>query len=148
MQKILNKNRKARHDFEVLETFETGVVLKGHEVKSLKNGGANFTGAFITINDGEVWLKKFHIRQYSKATFEGYEPERTRKLLLRKSEIDKIASALNTQGVTVVPLAFGLKNGKIKFEIALARGKSKVDKRHDLKARDADRRIKAAIKNY
>lgn len=146
MQKILVKNRKARHDFEILETYEAGVVLKGHEAKSLREGGGNFTGSYISIDDsGETWVKKFNIQLYSKANLEGYEPERPRKLLLRKAEIRKIASALNTQGVTVIPLSCGLVKGKIKIEIALARGKKKIDKRHDLKKRDQERRIRASL---
>jgi len=147
MQKLLLKNRKARFDYEVLETFEAGAVLMGHEVKSLKNGGGNFTGSFISIQSGELWLKGFNIRQYEKANMTEYEPERPRKLLLRKAEIQKLASELNTQGTTIIPLAYGLNRGRIKFEIGLCRGKKKHDKRESLKRKDQNRRIKAALKN-
>lgn len=148
MQKLLLKNRKARFDFEILENFTAGIILKGHEVKSLKNGGANFTGSFVSLVDGELFLKGFHITLYEKATLPHYEPERPRKLLVRKAEIAKIARALNTKGVTLVPLACGLEKGKIKIKFALARGKKKIDKRNDLKARDQERRIKSSIQNY
>ena len=148
MEKILTKNRKAKHDFEVLQVFEAGIALKGHEVKSLRNGGGNFAGSFVSIIEGQAKLKNFNIRLYEKTTLESYDPTRERTLLLRKQEIEKIASALNTKGVTVIPLSCGLKKGKVKVEIALARGKNKVDKRHDLKKRDQERRIQKAIKNY
>lgn len=145
MQKILFKNRKASHEFELLDKFTAGIVLLGHEVKSLKNGGGNFTGSFVSTQDGEAILKKFNITLYEKATLEDYEPTRPRKLLLRKAELAKIASALNTKGVSVVPLTCGLDKGKIKIEIALARGKKLYDKRQSMKARDQERRIKNII---
>lgn len=148
MQKLLLKNRKARFNYEVLETYEAGIALEGHEVKSIKNGGGNFTGSFISLMNGEMWLKGFHVRQYEKSNFENYEPERPRKLLLRKAEIRKMASALSTQGTTIIPLSAGLNRGRIKFEIALCRGKKKHDKRDDLKKRDQDKQIKVALKNY
>ena len=148
MQKMLLKNRKAFHDYEVLNRFEAGIVLKGHEVKSLKNGGGNFTGSFVGIQNEEAFLKGFHISLYSKTTIEVYEPERPRKLLLRKAEIDKIASALNTKGVTLIPLSYGLDKGKIKIEIAIARGKKKHDKRDDMKKRDQQRHIQSATGDY
>lgn len=148
MQKLLLKNRKARFDYEVLESFEAGVVLKGHEVKSLKNSGGNFTGAFISIQDGELWLKNFHILPYDKSTLEHYEPERPRKLLLRKAEIEKLSSALSTQGTTIIPLAYGLNRGRIKFEVGLCRGKKSHDKRNDMKQKDAKRQIQRVLKHY
>ncbi len=148
MQKLLTKNRKATHDYEILERFEAGIVLHGHEVKSLKNGGGNFSGSFVSIENGEAVLKKFDIKLYEKATLDHYEPTRQRKLLLRKAEISKLSGALNTKGVTVIPLACGLNKGKVKIEIALARGKKQHDKRNDLKKRDQDRRIQAAISDY
>lgn len=145
MQKILLKNRKASHDFEILEKFIAGISLFGHEVKSLKNSNGNFTGSFVTIKTGEAILQNFNIGLYEKATIEDYNPTRPRKLLLRKAEISKIASALNTKGVSVVPLSCGLDKGKIKIEIALARGKKLYDKRESLKARDQERNIKKLI---
>lgn len=148
MQKILIKNRKAFHEYEVLERFTAGIVLVGHEVKSLKSGGGHFTGSYITARGGELFLEHFHIPLYTKTTLEGYEPERTRKLLVRKAEILKIASALNTAGVTVIPLECGLENGRVKIAFALARGKKSYDKREDLRKKDTTRRIQTALKNY
>ena len=148
MQKTLLKNRKAFHEYEILEHFTAGIVLQGHEVKSLKSGGGHFTGSYVTARNGELFLEHFHIPLYKKTTLENYEPERTRKLLVRKAEILKISSALHTAGVTVIPLECGLQNGRIKIEFALARGKKQHDKREDLRKKDADRRIKSAIRNY
>ncbi len=148
MQKLLIKNRKAFHDYEILERFTAGIVLQGHEVKSLKSGGGQLTGSYVTGRGGELFLEHFHIPLYQKTTLENYEPERTRKLLLRKAEILKISSAQRTAGVTVIPLACGLENGRIKIEFALARGKKQYDKREDLRKKDATRRIKNALKDY
>lgn len=145
MQKLLIKNRKAFHDFEILDKFSAGIVLLGHEVKSLKNGGGSFSGSYVTLESGEAFIKGFNISLYQKATIDGYEPARPRKLLLRKAELNKIASALNTKGVTLVPLSCGLDKGKIKIEIALARGKKLHDKRHSKKAKDLERRIKQIV---
>jgi SsrA-binding protein len=148
MQKLLVKNRRARHDFEVLDTFEAGIVLHGHEVKSLKNGGGNFTGSFVAQSDGELFLKGFDIPLYQKATLEAYESKRPRKLLVRKAEIQKIAGELNTKGVTLVPLSCGLVKGRVKIEFGLARGKKKHDKRDSMKNRDQERQIRAALSKY
>lgn len=148
MQKILIKNKRAFHDFEILDRYTAGIVLLGHEVKSLKSGQGHFTGAYITTKQGELFIERFHIPLYKKATLDYYDPERTRKLLVRKAEFIKISSAQNTAGVTVIPLACGLENGKIKLEFALARGKKKYDKRETLRKKDAARRIAAAIKRH
>ena len=148
MQKLLLKNKKAFHDFEILQRFEAGMALKGHEVKSLKNNGGNFTGAFVSIDKGECYLKQFNIQLYEKSTLQNHEPTRPRKLLLRKAEILKITSELNTKGVTLIPLAYGLSNGRVKMEIGLARGKKNYDKRHDLKARAQKRRIQGAMNDF
>ncbi len=145
MQKTLIKNKRAFFDYEVLKKFEAGIVLLGHEVKSLKNGGGNFTGSFIGMENGELFLKKFHISLYEKTTLESHEPERPRKLLVRKAEIQKISSELNTKGVTLVPLICGLNKGKIKIEFALVRGKKKHDKRESIKKKDQQRRIDLAL---
>ena len=141
MQKTLTQNKRARFDYEILERFEAGLVLKGHEVKSIKNNGGHFSGAFITISGGEAWLHHFHVALYRHATLDGYEPDHPRKLLLHKKELLKIASALDTKGVTVVPLECGLEKGKIKVEIAIARGKKDYDKRETIKKRDLSRHI-------
>jgi SsrA-binding protein len=115
-------------------------------VKSLKSGGGHFTGSYITEKRGELYLEHFHIPLYKKATLEGYEPERSRKLLLRKAEILKIASALHTDGVTIVPLECGIENGKIKIYFALARGKKKYDKRESIKKKETARQVQRALK--
>lgn len=148
MYKMLHKNRRAFHDYEVLERFEAGLVLKGHEAKSLRNKGGNFTGAFVSLNNEELFLKQFNIRLYEKANLEHYEPTRPRKLLLNRKEIDKMASALNTKGVTLIPLSYGLKFGRIKFEIGIARGKKSYDKRATLKAKDEKRRIEKQLRSF
>lgn len=147
MQKILVQNRRARFDYEILERFEAGLVLKGHEVKSVKKGGAHFTGAFITINNGEAWLQHFHIAPYEHATLLNYEPDHTRKLLLHKKEILKITSALDTKGVTVIPLECGLDKGRIKIELAIAQGKKQYDKRETIKKRDLKRHIETNLRD-
>lgn len=148
MQKMLIKNRKAFHDYEILETLESGVVLFGHEVKSLKNGQGNFTGSFISLSNGEAWLKNFHVSLYEKATTVEPDPDRPKKLLLHKKELAMLEKNLKTKGNTIIPLACGLHKGKIKFEIALVRGKKNYDKRESLKQKDQDRRVRAAIKDY
>jgi len=144
MQKLLIKNRRATYDFEVLERFEAGMVLRGHEVKSLKLAKGSFNGTFVIINNGEAFVEHLHIPLYSKTILDGYEPECRRKLLLNKNEILKIATALNTKGMTVVPLCIGLTNGRIKMEIAIARGKKTYDKRESIKKRDITRHIEHA----
>ncbi|QQR54320.1 SsrA-binding protein SmpB [Candidatus Peregrinibacteria bacterium] len=147
MQKSLVQNRRARFDYEVLERFEAGIVLKGHEVKSIKKGGAHFTGAYITVDKGEAFIKHFHVAPYEHANLEGYDPEKTRKLLLHKKEILKIAGALDTKGVTVVPLECGLVKGKIKIDIAIGRGKKQYDKRDSIKKRDLQRHIETSLRD-
>lgn len=148
MQKTLIKNKRAFFDFEILEPFTAGIVLLGHEVKSLKMGGGNFTGTYITERGGELYLEKFHIPLYKKSTLEHYEPERPRKLLVRKAEIVRIASELHTAGVTIVPLECGLENGRVKINFALARGKKLYDKRESLKKKDTTRQVQRALKDY
>ncbi len=148
MQKSLVKNKRAFFDYEILERFTAGIVLLGHEVKSLKSGGGHFTGTYITERRGELFLEHFHIPLYKKTTLENYEPERSRKLLVKRAEINKIASSLHTEGVTIVPLECGLQNGKIKIDFALVRGKKKYDKRESLKKKDTARRIQSALKDY
>lgn len=147
MQKTLVQNRRARFDYEILERFEAGIVLKGHEVKSVKQGGAHFTGAYISISGGEAWLQHFHIAPYEHATLDGYNPEQTRKLLLHKKELFKIASALDTKGVTVIPLECGLDKGKVKIQLAIAQGKKQYDKRDTIKKRDLKRHIETSLRD-
>lgn len=145
MEKVLVKNRKATFDYEILDKYQAGIVLQGHEVKSLKNGGGQMQGCFVTLREGELWIEHLHIAQYKKATLLSYNPERPRKLLLRKAEIQKIAGALNTKGVTLVALACVAKNGFIKIEFGIGRGKKKFDKRESLKKKDERRRLKKIV---
>ena len=146
MDKLLTKNRKASFEYEILDKFEAGIVLFGYEAKSLKNGGGNLQGAYVSIHGNSAFIENFHIAKYQKATLEIYEPKRTRKLLLNKREIDKISGEMNTKGVTVIPLACIAKKAFIKIEIALARGKKKYDKRESIKKRDQEMRIRRSVK--
>lgn len=145
MTNVLVKNRKASFEYELLDKYEAGMMLLGHEVKSLRAGGGNLTGSFISFRGEELWVEKMQIAQYSKATLLSYEPERPRKLLLRKAEMLKIAGGLKASGVTLIPLSCVLKNNKIKLEFALARGKKKYDKRESIKRRDMDRQTRRMV---
>ncbi len=144
-RKLIAQNRKARHDYAVLDTYEAGVVLTGTEVKSLREGRASLVDAFATIDDGEVFLRNAHIPEYAQGSWTNHEPRRVRKLLLHKSEIEKLIGRTKESGLTLVPLAIYFTEGKVKVELALARGKRSYDKRQDLAARDADRDIRRAL---
>ncbi|MFA5855144.1 MAG: SsrA-binding protein SmpB [Candidatus Gracilibacteria bacterium] len=148
MQKLILKNKRAFHEFEVLNKYICGIVLAGHEVKSLKSGGGHFTGTFIAVQNGEAYVHHLHIPLYKRATIDDYNPEHTRKLLLSKAEILKIATALSTKGVTVIPLSILEDHHLLKLEIAVARGKKLYDKREDIKKRDIKRRIETSLKDY
>ena len=144
--KMIARNRRARHDYHIEEVYEAGLVLTGTEVKSLRAGRASLTDGFGQISDHEVWLHNVHIPEYTQGTWTNHEPRRTRKLLMHRREIDKLASATNERGLTLVPLALYFKDGKAKVELALARGKRSYDKRHDLAARDAAREVDRALR--
>jgi SsrA-binding protein len=143
-QKVIATNRKARHDYEILDTYEAGVALVGTEVKSLRLGRASLVDAFATVDDGEVWLRGLHIPEYAQGTWTNHEPRRTRKLLLHKGEILKLIGKTKEGGLSLVPLSMYFKDGKVKVEVALARGKREYDKRQALAKRDADREISRA----
>ena len=143
-QKVIATNRKARHDYEILDTYEAGVALVGTEVKSLRLGRASLVDAFATVDDGEVWLRGLHIPEYALGTWTNHEPRRTRKLLLHKGEILKLIGKTKEGGLSLVPLSMYFKDGKVKVEVALARGKREYDKRQTLAKRDADREISRA----
>jgi SsrA-binding protein len=143
-QKVIASNRKARHDYEILDTYEAGVALVGTEVKSLRLGRASLVDAFATVDDGEVWLRGLHIPEYAMGTWTNHEPRRTRKLLLHKGEILKLIGKTNESGLSLVPLSMYFKDGKVKVELALARGKRAYDKRQALAKRDAEREISKA----
>jgi SsrA-binding protein len=145
-QLVIN-NRRARHDYHLLDTYECGVVLKGPEVKSLRDGRGNLQDAFATVDKGEVWLHGMHISPYefSRGTL---DPVRDRKLLLHRREIDALARETGEKGVTLVPTKVYFKDGRAKIEIAIARGKHRYDKRYALAERDAKREAERAMKGY
>ncbi len=137
-------NRKARHDYTVLDTYEAGLVLTGTEVKSLRAGRASLADAFATVDDGEVWLRNLHVPEYDQGSWTNHEPRRPRKLLLHRAEIERLIGKTQEGGLTLVPLQLYFRDGKVKVELALARGKRSYDKRADLAKRDADREIARA----
>lgn len=146
-RKIIASNRKARHDYAILETIETGIVLQGSEVKSLRLGHLQMTDAYARVIDGAVWLDGVHIPPYRFAHGVGaHDPDRPRKLLLHTKEIDRIAAVVAQERLALVPLAFYFKDGRVKVELALARGRRKADKRQAMAERDAQRDIDRALK--
>jgi SsrA-binding protein len=145
-KKIIASNRRARHDYAIEDTVEAGLVLTGTEVKSLRAGRATLTDGFGEITDGEAWLHGVHIPQYTQGTWTNHEPRRTRKLLLHRREIDKLASSLSERGLTLIPLSLYFSDGKAKVELGLARGKRTYDKRQDLAKRDAAREVERALR--
>jgi SsrA-binding protein len=145
-QKNIAENRKAFHDYHILETFEAGIVLFGTEVKSIREGNANLRDSFARVEDGEVWLYNVHINPYSHRGYADHEPARRRKLLLHRQEIRKLIGRTVEKGLTLVPTRMYFKNGHVKVALALARGKQAHDKRETIKRREADRETRAAIK--
>jgi SsrA-binding protein len=140
-RKVVSTNRKARHDYAILDTYEAGLVLTGTEVKSLRTGRASLVDAFAAVDGGELYLHGAHIPEYTQGTWTNHEPRRTRKLLLKRGEIDKLIGKLKESGLTLVPLSLYFDNGWAKVELGLAKGKRAYDKRQDLAKRDADREI-------
>jgi SsrA-binding protein len=143
-RKVIASNRRARHDYAVLDTYEAGLVLTGTEVKSLRGGRASLADAYAEVRDGEAWLRNLHIPEYTQGTWTNHEPRRPRKLLLHRAEIAKLIGKTRETGLTLVPLALYFRDGRAKVEIALARGKRSYDKRQDLAARDAAREVARA----
>ncbi|MDG5481701.1 SsrA-binding protein SmpB [Mycolicibacterium gadium] len=139
--KVVATNRRARHNYSVLETFEAGVQLVGTEVKSLRDGQASLADSFATIDDGEVWLRNLHIPEYHHGSWTNHTPRRNRKLLLHRSQIDNLIGRIRDGNLTLVPLSLYFSDGKVKVELALARGKEARDKRQDMAKRDAQREI-------
>src|SRR5215212_1823243 len=144
--KPIAENRKARHDYQLLERFEAGLVLTGTEVKSLRQGGATLQQAYADLRDGEVWLIGAHIAEYGQGNANNHVPDRDRKLLLHRREIESLLGKVRERGLTLVPTRLYFKDGRAKVELALARGKERRDKRVDLAKRDADRQIERALK--
>jgi SsrA-binding protein len=144
-EKVIASNRKARHDYTILDTYEAGIMLQGTEVKSLRMGRASLVDAFATVDDGEIFLRNVHIPQYTQGSWTNHEARRTRKLLLHRSEIERLIGKTREGGLTLVPLRLYFSDGKVKVELALAKGKKSYDKRHDLAKRDAQREISRAV---
>lgn len=140
-RKPIATNRKARHNYAILDTYEAGVALVGTEVKSLREGKASLVDAFATVDDGEVWLRGLHIPEYGHGSWTNHAPRRTRKLLLHRREIDNLIGKIRDGNLTLVPLSMYFTDGKVKVELALARGKQAHDKRQDLARRTAQREV-------
>ena len=145
-QKSIAENRKAFHDYHILETFEAGVALLGTEVKSIREGNVNLRDSFARVESGEVWIYNVHINPYSHRGYVDHDPKRKRRLLLHKYEIRKLIGKTVEKGLTLVPTKMYFKNGKVKVAIALARGKAVHDKRETLRRREVDRETRAAVK--
>jgi SsrA-binding protein len=139
-------NRKAFHDYHILETFEAGIALLGTEVKGIREGQANLRDSFARVEKGEVWLFNVHINPYSHRGYVDHDPRRKRRLLLHKAEIRKLIGKTVEKGLTLVPTKMYFKNGKVKVALALARGKQDHDKRETLRRREIDRETRAAVK--
>ncbi|MGW6547208.1 SsrA-binding protein SmpB [Streptomyces massasporeus] len=148
-RKLIAQNKKARHDYLIIDTYEAGLVLTGTEVKSLRQGRASLVDGFVQLDGNEAWLHNVHVPEYSQGTWTNHSARRKRKLLLHRAEIDKLASKTGETGHTIVPLALYFKDGRAKVEIALAKGKKEYDKRQTLREkqdrRETDRAI-AAVK--
>jgi len=138
-EKNITVNRKARHEYAILQTYEAGIVLQGTEVKSLREGKANLVDSYASVESGEVWLHHAHISEYKQGSINNHEPTRIRKLLLNKSEIRRLVGKVKEKGLTLIPLRLYFKNGKVKVEIALAKGKKVYDKREAIAKRDLKR---------
>ena len=146
-EKLVADNRRARHEFELLERIEAGLVLQGTEVKALREGRATIERAFADVRGNEIWLVGANIAAYDKGGFANHDPERDRKLLLHRREIDRLRGRVQERGLTLVPTRLYFKGGRAKVELALARGKELRDKRRDIAKREADRQIERALKS-
>ena len=147
-QANIAENRKAFHDYHLLESFEAGLVLLGTEVKAIREGRVNLRDSFARIEDGEVYLYNVNISPYSHRGYADHEPLRRRKLLLHREEIRKLIGKTVEKGMTLVPVRLYFKNGKVKLSVSLAKGKKEYDKREAIKRRDTDRETRAAVKAH
>jgi SsrA-binding protein len=145
---IVCQNRKAHHDYEIVETIEAGIALLGTEVKSLREGRANLKDSYARIRKGEAYLVGVHISAYSHASFDNHDPERVRKLLLHRQEIKRLMGKTQERGFSLIPLKIYFKNGKVKVELALGRGKKSYDKRESLKRKQETRELDRVRKRY
>jgi SsrA-binding protein len=146
-QQFIAENRKARHDYHIIETWEAGVALLGTEVKSIREGRINLRDSYARIDNGEVWLMNVHISPYSHRGYASHEEMRQRKLLLHRTEIRKLLGKVAEKGLTLVPLDMHYKSGRVKVLLALARGKQEHDKRETIRKREVDRETRAAVKS-
>ncbi|MEP6976740.1 MAG: SsrA-binding protein SmpB [Thermoleophilia bacterium] len=145
-EKLITDNRRARHDYHLLERHEAGMVLTGTEVKSLRQGRVTLGNAYADVRDGELWLIGAHIDEYDQGNLANHEPDRDRKLLMKRGEIDSLYATIREKGLTLVPTKLYFKDGKVKVEIAVGRGKELRDKRRDLVQRDQQREMERALK--
>ncbi len=145
-EKIISSNRAAYHNYFILDTYEAGIVLKGTEVKSAREGSVNLKEGYVLVRDGQIWLLNVHINQYSHGNRENHDPTRERRLLMHKREIVRLQSKIKEKGLTVVPTKFYFKNGFIKCEIGIARGKKLHDKRETETKKDQEREARSALK--
>ncbi|WP_219470957.1 SsrA-binding protein SmpB [Nonomuraea rhizosphaerae] len=146
-RKVIAQNKRARHDYQVEDTFEAGLVLQGTEVKSLREGRASLVDGYASIDGGEAWLLNVHIPEYSQGTWTNHTARRKRKLLLHRKEIDKLAAKTKEGGLTIVPLSLYFKDGRAKVEIGIARGKKDWDKRQTLAEQQAKREMARALRH-
>lgn len=146
--KLIAQNKKARHDYTIVDTIEAGIVLQGTEIKSIRNSRINLKDGFVRIRNGEAFLVNVHISPYEQGNIFNHDPLRTRKLLMHKKQIDKLYGEMKQQGMSIVPLKVYLKDGYAKVLIGLAKGKKQYDKRESLKRKDQERQIVRAMKNY
>jgi SsrA-binding protein len=145
-EKLIADNRRARHDYHLLERFEAGLQLTGTEVKSLRDGRVTLGQAYADLRDGELWLVGARIDEYTQGNVANHDPDRDRKLLLHRREIDSLIGQVQQKGLTLVPTRLYFKNGRAKLELALARGKEQRDKRRDIAKRDAQREMERALR--
>jgi SsrA-binding protein len=146
-QKLITENRRARHDYNLLDRYEAGIILTGTEVKSLREGRATLQQSYADVRGEEVWLVGAHIAEYAQGNVNNHDPDRDRKLLLHKKEIASLIGKVRERGFTLVPTRMYWKNGKAKVELALAKGKDVRDRRREIAKRDADRQIERALKS-
>lgn len=144
--KIITENKKAWHDFHIVEKYEAGIVLVGTEMKSLRKGACNLKDSYVSFVGDEMFLQKAHISPYQPGSYNNHDPERLRKLLLNRSEINKIYSAVSEKGMACIPLKMYFKDGRVKVELAIAKGKTKGDKRESIKKRDVNRELQRALR--
>jgi len=146
-KKMVVQNRKARYDYDIVDRFETGIVLSGTEVKSLRAGRANLKDSYAMVEVGEVFLHRVHISTYEAGNYNNHEPERKRKLLLHRGEIRRLVISTQQQGLALVPLSIYFRRGRAKIELALAKGKKQYDKRHSIAERQAQREVARELKD-